>query len=360
MPLQSTRHIIMMEPAGFQSNPETRETNSYQHDNPTDAGGLNVLAVKEFRALRDALVDHGVFVTTFLGTALSPDDIFCNNWVSTHPRDDGTGGMVLYPMLAPNRRIERRPEIMNWLSARYDTILDLSAEEMQGRYLESTGSLALDRVNKRAYCALSSRSDETLARRWCDTMGFELITFNTRNHVGKPVYHTDVVMFIGTSLIGVCADCILPDDLGRVLGRMRETHRVMTLTMDQLRSFCGNALEVRGADFGGAHGVHGFDATYDLRTMDTRATPRHGTAEKEINAGIDRSDNASSFSRDPGAMPQVTERRYLALSSTAYGALSADQKDLIAMYFDGGVITSPIPTIEKYGGGSVRCMLLEG
>jgi hypothetical protein len=330
-----------MEPVGFQSNPETRDTNTYQHDNPVDVAAVNAQAVLEFRNLRDTLVAHGVFVTTFLGTAQSPDDVFCNNWVSTHPRDDGTAGMVLYPMLAENRRLERRPEIMTWLAGRYDLILDLSAEELQGRYLESTGALALDRVNKRAYCALSSRSDETLARRWCDVMGFELISFNTRNHVGKPVYHTDVVMFIGTQMIGVCADCILPGDVDRVLGRMRETHRVMTISMDQLRSFCGNALEVRGADFGGAKGVHGFDATYDLSYK--TSVPEQRTTERPVG---------------PGA-PSVRERRYLALSSAAYSALSPDQKDLIAMYFDGGVITSPIPTIEKYGGGSVRCMLLE-
>jgi hypothetical protein len=359
MPLQSTRHIIMMEPVGFHSNPETVETNTYQSPDPDDTGKVNAAAAREFRGLRDALVSHGVFVTTFLGTAESPDDIFCNNWVSTHPRDDGTAGMVLYPMLAQNRRIERRPEIMHWLSGRYDVILDLSAEELQGRYLESTGSLALDRVNKRAYCALSSRSDETLAQAWCDAMGFELITFNTRNHVGKPVYHTDVVMFVGTGLMGVCADCIVPDDVDRVLGRMRETHRVMTLTMDQLRSFCGNALEVRGADFGGAVGPHGFDATYDLQTTDTRAVPRPAPEISGYDKTTIKSQVSSGLQGQTIGVGSI-ERRYLALSSAAYSALSPDQKDLIAMYFDGGVITSPIPTIERYGGGSVRCMLLEG
>lgn len=294
---QSTRHIMMMEPVAFLSNPETMATNTYQSENPADVVVVNAKAVAEFRALRDRLVEAGVIVTTVLGSSSSPDDIFCNNWVSTH----ADGSMVLYPMLAPNRRLERRPELLKMLSGRYRTALDLSAEELNDRFLESTGSLALDRVNKRAYVALSARTDQDLAEAWAEVMGYELIFFNTRNHTGKPVYHTDVVMFIGTSMIGICADCIDPQDIGRVLGKSRETHRVMLLSMDQLRSFCGNALELRGHQ----------------------------------------------------------NRRILAMSSKAYNALDPDQKDTIMMYFDGGVVTSPIPTIETYGGGSVRCMLLE-
>lgn len=288
---------MMMEPAGFHSNPETRDTNTYQADNDTDMLAINQAAVVEFRALRDRLVEAGVIVTTVLGQAASPDDIFCNNWVSTHAGAE----MVLYPMLAPNRRIERRPELLHMLSGRYRTALDLSAEEQIGRYLESTGSLALDRVNKRAYVAKSARTDPELAKRWAHVMGYELVFFDTQNHVGKPVYHSDVVMFIGTSLIGICADCIAPDQVEYVLEKIRETHQPLLLTMDQLRHFCGNALEVRGTD----------------------------------------------------------NQRYLAMSAAAYDALRPDQKDTIALAFDGGVITSPIPTIEKYGGGSVRCMLLE-
>lgn len=294
---QSTRHIMMMEPVAFLSNPETMETNTYQAENPSETSGINAKAIGEFRALRDRLVMAGVIVTTVQGSMTSPDDVFCNNWVSTH----GDGSMVLYPMLAPNRRLERRPELLRFLSGRYRIALDLSVEELSGKFLESTGSLALDRVNKRAYVALSPRTDQDLAEAWADVMGYELVFFNTRNHVGKPVYHSDVVMFIGTSMIGICADCIVPEDIDRVLGKIRETHRVMLLGMDQLRSFCGNALELRGHN----------------------------------------------------------ERRLLALSSRAYDALTPDQKDTIMMYFDGGVVASPIPTIETYGGGSVRCMLLE-
>jgi hypothetical protein len=322
---QSTSHIIMMEPLGFHSNPETRETNTYQAEDPLDVNHIQMAAVKEFRGLRDALVDHGVIVTTWRGSGISPDDLFCNNWVSTHRDDGGRAQMVLYPMLAPNRRLERRAELLAWLRGWYEVALDLSVQEQAGRYLESTGSLALDRVNKRAYCALSARTDLGLAEQWCQEMGYELVAFHTRNHVGKPVYHTDVVMFIGTSLIGICADCIVPEDVERVLSKIRETHRLLLLSMDQLRSFCGNALEVRGTTYG----------------------PRGVASDTET-----------------GLQQQISIQGqgylYLAMSDAAYKALLPDQKDLIAMYFNGGVITAPIPTIEKYGGGSVRCMLLEG
>lgn len=301
MPLQSARHIMMMEPVAFHSNPETRDTNTYQADDPKDVGGINAAAVAEFRALRDALVEAGVIVTTVIGQAASPDDIFCNNWVSTHADDNGAASMVLYPMLAPNRRIERRPELLDLLSGTYKTALDLSAEENAGRFLESTGSLALDRVNKRAYVALSPRTNIDLAQKWCDVMGFELITFNTKNHVGKPVYHSDVLMFIGTKMIGLCVECLVPEDRARIVGRIRETHTLMEITMDQLRSFCGNALELRGTG----------------------------------------------------------DKRLLAMSGAAHAALIPDQIKMISENFDAGIVSSPIPTIEKYGGGSCRCMLLE-
>lgn len=294
---QSTRHIMMMEPVGFHSNPETRETNTYQEPDHTNPAQINAAATREFRALRDRLVEAGVIVTTALGQMEAPDDVFCNNWVSTH----AGGQMVYYPMLAPNRRIERRSELLSLLEGTYRVTLDLSNEENAEKYLESTGSLGLDRVNKRVYVARSPRTNDDLVKRWADIMGFEVVAFDTRNHAGKPVYHTDVMMFIGSSMIGVCADCIVPDDRDRVMGKIRETHADMPLSMDQLRAFCGNALELRGTD----------------------------------------------------------NHRLLAMSARAHESLTADQRAMIDQHFDAGIVSSPIPTIETYGGGSVRCMLLE-
>lgn len=287
---------MMMEPAEFYSNPQTMETNQYQAPNPDNLSGIHNDAVAEFRRLRDMLIENGVVITTAIGQKGCPDDVYCNNWVSTHAGNH----MILYPMLAENRRTERRPGLLKFLDRHYDRLLDLSAHELEGRYLESTGSLAMDRINGVIYSTLSDRTDMDLARQVADKLGYDIEFFETRNHAGKPVYHTDVVMFLGTGYIGICAEAILEKDRERVLARMRSTHEVIELTMDQLRSFCGNALEVRGRG----------------------------------------------------------DKKMLAMSGSAYRALRDDQKEVILKYVS-RILHSDIPTIEKYGGGSVRCMLLE-
>ncbi|MCF8495634.1 MAG: hypothetical protein K9G62_03095 [Alphaproteobacteria bacterium] len=296
MTQQSTTHIMMMEPADFHSNPETMETNQYQAPDPSDISSVHRRAVEEFRALRDTLVERGVVVTTALGQKGSPDDIFCNNWVSTHPE----GRMILYPMLAENRQRERRPELLDILGRSYDVLLNLSTHEKEGRFLESTGSLAMDRVNGVIYSGLSDRTNKDLAQQAAKALGYDIEFFNTRNHAGKPVYHTDVLMFIGSGYAGICSECILPEDRARVMARLGATHEVIELSMDQLRAFCGNALEVRGTG----------------------------------------------------------DRKYLAMSGSAHRALTEDQKAVILRHVS-GIVHSDISTIEKYGGGSVRCMLLE-
>lgn len=296
MSRQSTRHIMMMEPADFYANPQTFETNQYQDTAPTDIWTVHQASVTEFRTLRDTLVSHGVVVTTALGAKGCPDDIFVNNWVSTHAGRK----MVLYPMLAENRRMERRPELLEILTESYDLALDLSPEESRGRFLESTGSLCQDRVNRIAYAALSPRTDIELARRWCEVMDFRLIPFRTRNHAGKPVYHSDVMMWIGTGVAGICVECILPEDRAPVMESLRQTHEVVEISMDQMRAFLGNALEVRGEKDG----------------------------------------------------------RNLVMSGSAYRSLTEDQKRVILGHVD-RIIHADIPTIERYGGGSARCMLLE-
>lgn len=296
MKRQSTRHIMMMEPAEFFANPQTFATNQYQDQNPADIAAINAAAIAEFRAFRDILVETGVVVTTARGQKGAPDDIFVNNWVSTH---DGRR-MAIYPMLAENRRIERRPELLEILQKSYDVAVDFSEYEGKGKFLESTGSLCQDRVNGIVYAALSPRTDPDLAAQWCRKMKLDLVPFHTRNHAGKPVYHTDVLMWIGTGVAGVCAETIVPDDREAVLERLRATHEVVELTMDQMRAFAGNALEVRGAD----------------------------------------------------------DAKFLIMSGSAEGSLRPDQKEIILRHVD-GIVSADIPTIERYGGGSARCMLLE-
>ena len=294
---QSTRHIMMMEPAAFGPNPQTRTTNSFQHAaDDALADTIHQRAVNEFRAFRDRLVEQGIWVTTARGVRECPDDIFCNNWISTHPGKK----MVLYPMQAPNRRTERRADLLEWLSGHYATEADFSPQEAQDRFLESTGCLAQDRVNKRVYFARSARGDEGLARQWAEIMGYELIAFDTQGPERKPIYHTDVLLWIGTGVAGICAEVIADDDRDRVLGALRETHDVVILDYDELLHFCGNALELRGTD----------------------------------------------------------AQLYLVMSEAAAGALRPENRDLILQHVD-AIVSSDLTTIEYYGGGSARCMLLE-
>ncbi len=287
---------MMIEPAAFYANPETMETNMYQIDqNAEDAGKIFTAALSEFRAFRDVLVDAGVIVTTAKGYKECPDMVF-PNWASTH---EG-GRLVIYPMMNDNRRAERAPEVIELLRQTYPDVIDMSAHERDGKFLEARGSLVCDRVNKVVYAALSPRTDEGLAWQWAEMMGYEIEVFETRAHNGKPVYHTDLVMWIGTGLAGICASCIVEKDRARVLERLKAHHEAVEFSNDQLQHFCGNALEVRG----------------------------------EGNAPM------------------------LALSGAAYEALTADQRAVMETHF-AKFLHSPLPTLEKYGGGSARCTLME-
>jgi hypothetical protein len=300
LPRQSADHIWMTEPVNFHCNVQTMETNTYQSPDPDDVDAVRKNAHSEFLALRDKLVVAGVTVTTVLGHADSPDDIF-PNWASTHILDDGTRGLIYYPMLNENRRIERRPEMKEILERQYKVIADLSDAENQNLALESTSALWMDRMHKIAYSAVSLRSDMTLAKKWCDMMGYDYVPFNTRNHVGKPVYHTDVMMFIGTEFVGVCLECILPEDRPRIRAKIEQSGReIVEISMSQLREFCGNSLEV---------------------------TARDGTKK-------------------------------LVMSGSAYRAYTDAQKKTFLKYTS-EIIYADLPTIQTYGGGAARCMMLE-
>lgn len=292
---QSTNHVLMIEPVSFFANPETMETNAYQVDDHESVEQTSARALKEFEGLRDQLVRHGVRVTTAKGLPDCPDMVF-PNWFFSLP----DGRLMLCPMLNKNRQDERSPEVIELLKTFYPEVIDWTEYEAFGIALESTASMVSDRVNGRTYAALSARTDEGLARKWADFMGYELLLFNTRSHRNMPVYHTDCVMWIGTSLAGVCSECIVDEDRERVLKALRETHEVVEFNNEQLQAFCGNALEVVG---------------------------QH--AEK-----------------------------FLVLSERALTAMSDQQIEVCKSHFS-KLIYSPLPTLERYGGGSARCMLAE-
>ncbi|MGH1379012.1 MAG: arginine deiminase-related protein [Alphaproteobacteria bacterium] len=294
---QSTNHLFMVEPAVFYANPQTMDTNSYQIEGKEEGRDVTLSKAKEeFRIYRDMLVEHGVKVTTVLGEQECPDMVF-PNWASTYD----SGQLIIYPMLNDNRSAERTDDIINFLKKLYPDTEDWSGYEADGLALESTASIVADHVNKRAYSGISKRTSPILVDKWAEFMGYDVIAFDTNSHKGIPVYHTDFLMYMGTTMAGICADCIIDnDDRSKVLDRISETHEVVEFSMEQLQANCCNALEVVGKD----------------------------------------------------------GERMLTMSAAAFDALETDQRSIIDRHYN-TLICPDLTTLEKYGGGSARCMLME-
>lgn len=300
---QLANGVLMIRPVRFESNPMTAESNKFQGRSKATPAQQNRQAQREFDTLADALRDAGVAVVVVNDTIEphTPDSIFPNNWISLH----NDGRVVLYPMQAPNRRTERRLDIIEQLGSEYGyvvrDIIDLSAHENAGHFLEGTGSMALDRANHVAYACLSSRTQLDPLGDFAQRMDYDVVTFDAVDRNGVPIYHTNVLMNIGERIAVIC-DAAIPDDEQRaaVLRRLRDTgHEVVSLSYDQLDAFAGNMLELRDAD---------------------------------------------------GA-------RVTAMSQQAYDSL--DTRQLECLRVNGRVVRAAIDNIEASAGGSVRCMLAE-
>jgi hypothetical protein len=295
MSQQSTRNLILIEPETFAYNPETAITNHYQVDVKESRDDIHKKALAEFRAFRDMLVEAGAFVTTLRGANGCPDAIF-PNWFSTH--DDGS--VYLYPMMTPNRRRERTPDLINFFRKYYRVKDDFVHYETEGRALESTGSIVLDRVHRVAYAARSRRTDEALVHEWCERRGYQPVIFDTVGHTGQPIYHTDLVIWIGSEVCGVGSQVIVEADRARVLKSLGKNREVIELDNAQIRNFAGNSVEIKAAE----------------------------------------------------------NNPMLVMSSTAYGMLTPDQLSRLNRYYT-RILHERIHTIETYGGGSARCMVQE-
>jgi hypothetical protein len=301
---QSACDVMMIRPVRFAGNPQTLESNPFQaRDAAVQAHGAQAAAIVEFDGLASVLVAAGVRVHVFDDTREphTPDSIFPNNWVSFHR--DGT--VVLYPMLAENRRLERREDLLESLSAahgfRVARVLDLSAHEGGGKFLEGTGSLVLDRTHRIAYACVSPRTDLDVLGDFAQRLDYEVVAFEAQDVGGAAIYHTNVLMCVGSRFAAICSECIRQDERAAVLDALRSTgHEILDLSMEQLASFAGNMLELR----------------------------------------------------------TVRDELVVAMSTRARDALSAAQRSLIEERA-GAIIAAPIPTIEAIGGGSVRCMLAE-
>ena len=294
--LQSTNRLFMVEPKVFYMNPETSSSNHYQKDDNsmTEDEILNA-AIEEFVRFRDNLVESGIEVITFKGSDECPDHIF-PNWFTTF--SDST--YQIFPMLAENRRKEKTKAMKDFLNKSYELKADLSFMEKDNLFLESTSSMVFDRINRIVYLTLSPRANQELAEKWCAENNYQLVMFETESHTGSPIYHTDVLMYVGTTMIGICYEVIKPEYRDKVIEMTNKYHEVLEIKQDQLLDFCGNCLEV----------------------------------------------------------PNMDRKLQLVMSSRAFNAYTEEQMQFLNKHFD-KIVHQDIPTIEKYGGGSARCMIAE-
>ena len=243
---QSTSHILMIRPVNFCFNKETAVSNAFQKRNSANQS-VQEKALQEFDDMVFILRNNGVDVTVIDDTPqpFTPDSIFPNNWVSFH--EDGS--IFLYPMLAENRRLERREDIIAKLENRFHVkhIIDLSRFELEDKFLEGTGSMVLDRINKIAYACLSARTNRDVLGVFCEQTGYQAVCFDAIDQHGKAIYHTNVLMCVGSAFAVICMDCI-PNPHEKII--IKESLQLITqkeileISFEQMENFAGNMLEV--------------------------------------------------------------------------------------------------------------------
>ncbi len=302
--------LLMVRPKHFGYNQQTAGTNRFQHPGSHDRGVSSEVAqraLREFDAFAAALAAEGVGVCVVpdSDSPPKPDAVFPNNWVSFHA--DGT--VVLYPMYAENRRAERRSEVVDAVvretGFQVRRTLDLTHHEKSGRFLEGTGSLVLDHRSRVAYACHSPRTDPQVAREWASEMGYELELFTATDQTGTPIYHTNVLMHVGTRIAVVALEAIAAQDRARVSERLGASGReVLAIDHAEMGAFAGNMLEVGSWD----------EYLGDFTILVMSETARH------------------------------------ALATPKYKQLYASVDAVLAV---------PVEVIELHGGGSVRCMLAE-
>jgi hypothetical protein len=294
---QTPRAVVMIRPHHFAPNADTAQDNSFQaEDRERSAAAIAAAAYAEVSEAVGRLEEAGVFVHLFEDeTRTSPDAVFPNNWFSTH----SGGHVAIYPMFSPSRRRERRADVVEMLKQRYrvQDVIDYSGLEYDDVFLEGTGAMVLDHVERIAYAARSNRCDDVALERFCTHFNFEPIVFDAADAAGRPIYHTNVLMCLGTEICLIGLDTIVkPSRRAEIRERLEASGRaIVDLRHEQIADFAGNAIELQG---------------------------RRG--------------------------------RLLALSSRALRSLDAEQRRVIEDAME--VLPLDVPTIEL-AGGSVRCMI---
>lgn len=302
---QITNTILMIRPVQFRMNEQTAVNNYFMEDIDLKNSTINLKAQQEFDTFVDVLRAKGIEVIVIEDTPEpdTPDSIFPNNWISFH----SNGTVVIYPMFAENRRKERREDILDILEANgflIEHIIDYTSAEKEGLFLEGTGSILMDRVNQKAYCALSDRAHEELVIEFCEDFECTPVIFTANQSVNGerlPIYHTNVMMCLGESYAVICLESI--DDKKErknVVDHLKQDGKeIISITEEQMHHFAGNMLQVAGA----------------------------------------------------------SDQRYLVMSSAAYNSLRPDQISILEKY--NPIVHSTLDTIETCGGGSARCMMAE-
>lgn len=295
----------MVRPINFRMNEQTVINNYFQEELKIKNAEINTKAQHEFDSFVEKLRDVGINVVVVSDDKLmdTPDSIFPNNWVSFH----NNGDVAIYPMFAENRRLERREEVFIKLEEegfKINNIVDYTGAEDEGVFLEGTGSIILDRVNRKAYCALSPRADEDLFIEFCEDFEYTPVIFTANQTVdGKrlPIYHTNVMMCIAENFVVICLDSI--DDKKErknVVKHLKSDGKeIISISESQMHNFAGNMLQLRGQD----------------------------------------------------------DKRFLIMSGAAYNSLTQEQVSKIERHC--AIVSSSLETIETCGGGSARCMMAE-
>ena len=299
--MQTTDTVLMIEPVAFGFNEQTAVNNYFQVQ---QEGNVQDKALKEFNDFVEKLRAKDINVITIKDTLepKTPDSIFPNNWVSFH----ADGKVVLYPMFAENRRLERRDDIINQIKEQFEVteVIDYSGAEKDNLFLEGTGSMIFDHDNKLAYGSVSVRLDEGLFRKFCSDFGFQPVVFHSYQTAGEerlPIYHTNVMMCVADQFVVICLDCIDDEsERNNVIETIKNSGKeLIEISEDQMQNFAGNMLQVQ---------------------------------------------NKSG-------------EKFLVMSESAYKSLKPEQVSSIEKYCE--IIYSDLETIETNGGGSARCMLAE-
>lgn len=304
MKKQLTNTVLMVRPVRFRMNEETVVNNYFQEEMDLKNEEINRQAQQEFDALVHKLREVGVkvIVVDDVYEQNTPDSVFPNNWITFHQNGD----VAIYPMFAENRRRERREDILDRVEAEgfsIENVYDYTEAEKENVFLEGTGAMILDRVNRKAYCALSPRADEELFIEFCEDFEYTPVIFSAYQQVDNkqvPIYHTNVMMALGEDFAIVCLDTITDkSERKNVLHHLKEDHKeIISITAEQMYQYAGNMLQVQG-----------------------------------------------------------TDRSYLVMSDAAYNCLTAAQRQAIEKHCP--IIHSNLETIETCGGGSARCMMAE-